>query len=49
MVASAVHRPPPHEARLTTISYTRPHGFAAVHRGSGLVLVAGWVARPDPE
>jgi Serpin (serine protease inhibitor) len=47
MRASAVRRPPPREARLTTISYTRPHGFAAVHRDSGLVLVAGWVAKPD--
>jgi Serpin (serine protease inhibitor) len=47
MRAAAVRRPPPHEARLTTISYTRPHGFAAVHRDSGLVLVAGWVAKPD--
>lgn len=34
------------QARLTTISYTRPFGFAAVHRGDGLVLVAGWVAQP---
>jgi Serpin (serine protease inhibitor) len=49
MAAAALHRPPPHEARLTTISYTRPHGFAAVHRDSGLVLVAGWVAKPDSE
>ena len=47
MAAAAFHRPPPREARLTTISYTRPHGFAAVHRDSGLVLVAGWVAKPD--
>jgi hypothetical protein len=47
MRAAAVRRPPPREARLTTISYTRPHGFAAVHRDSGLVLVAGWVAKPD--
>lgn len=49
MRAAAFHRPPPREARLTTISYTRPHGFAAVHRSSGLVLVAGWVAKPEPE
>lgn len=45
MRASAV-RLTNREARLTTISYTRPHGFAAVHRTSGLVLVAGWVAKP---
>ena len=46
MRAAAVRRPPPHEVRLTKISYTRPFGFAAVHRDSGLVLVAGWVAKP---
>lgn len=46
MRASAIRRPPPREARLTKISYTRPFGFAAVHRGSGLVLVAGWVTKP---
>jgi len=46
MRMAAVRRPPPREARLTTISYTRPFGFAAVHRDSGLVLVAGWVAKP---
>jgi serine protease inhibitor len=37
---------PANEARRTTVSYTRPHAFAAVHRGTGLVLVAGWVAKP---
>jgi len=47
MRAAAVHRPPPHEARLTKISYTRPFGFAAVHRDSGLVLLAGWAAKPN--
>ena len=47
MRAAAVRRPPPREARLTTISYTRPFGFAAVHRDSGLVLVAGWVTKPN--
>ena len=49
MRAAAIHRPPPREARLTTISYLRPHGFAAVHRDSGLVLVTGWVTKPDSE
>ena len=44
MRASAMHRPPPRDARLTKISYTRPFGFAAVHRTSGLIIVAGWVA-----
>jgi serine protease inhibitor len=36
---------PTQEARRTTISYTRPHAFAAVHRASGLILVAGWVGQ----
>ncbi|HET9168583.1 MAG TPA: serpin family protein [Actinospica sp.] len=45
---AAFARPAEHEARRTTISYTRPHAFAAVHRTSGLVLVAGWVAKPGP-
>ena len=44
-----VRQPPLREVRLTTISYTRPHGFVAVHRSSGLVLVAGWVTKPDAE
>jgi serine protease inhibitor len=43
---AAFARPPENEARRTTVSYTRPHAFAAVHRTSGLVLVAGWVAKP---
>jgi len=46
MARAAMVRPPRGTAKLTTISYTRPFGFAAVHRGSGLVLVAGWVAQP---
>jgi len=47
--AAMVRKPPQRPVRLTTISYTRPHGFAAVHRSSGLVLVAGWVTKPDAE
>jgi hypothetical protein len=43
---AAFARSAEHEAQRTTISYTRPHAFAAVHRTSGLVLVAGWVAKP---
>jgi len=35
---------PKHEVRETTITYDRPFGFAAVHRPSGLIIVAGWVA-----
>ena len=47
MATAAFARAQSHEAQLTTISYTRPFGFAAVHRDTGLVLVAGWVAKPD--
>jgi serine protease inhibitor len=47
MAAAAFAHAQSHEAQLTTISYTRPFGFAAVHRDTGLVLVAGWVAKPD--
>ncbi len=34
-------------ARTVELTLDRPHGFAAVHRPSGLVLVAGWVADPE--
>ncbi|WP_040836367.1 serpin family protein [Nocardia brevicatena] len=36
----------PTENRITvcTVTFDRPFGFAAVHRPTGLVLVAGWVA-----
>lgn len=32
--------------RLVRVSFDRPFGFVAVHRPTGLVLVAGWVADP---
>ncbi|TJZ57496.1 serpin family protein [Streptomyces piniterrae] len=38
---------PPNEARLVSARFDRPFGFLAVHRASGLVLVAGWVTDPD--
>lgn len=34
-------------ARTVEVTFDRPFGFAAVHRPSGLVLVAGWVADPE--
>src|SRR5581483_8607362 len=37
---------PSAQARQVTVTVDRPFGFAAVHRDSGLVLVAGWVADP---
>lgn len=31
-----------------SVTFDRPYGFVAVHRPTGLVLVAGWVTDPDP-
>lgn len=39
--------PPPHLVRSVWVAFDRPFGFAAVHRSTGLVLVAGWVAEPQ--
>ncbi|GGV14111.1 hypothetical protein GCM10010182_38300 [Actinomadura cremea] len=30
------------------VTFDRPFGFLARHRPTGLVLLAGWVADPDP-
>ena len=38
--------PPDREARHVAVGFDRPFGFLAVHRASGLVLAAGWVAEP---
>ncbi|MEW2414732.1 serpin family protein [Streptomyces sp. NPDC046866] len=42
--------PPPqrHRVRRIDIRFDRPFGFLSVHRASGLVLAAGWVADPEP-
>jgi hypothetical protein len=29
------------------VTFDRPFGFVAVHRPTGLILVAGWVAEPE--
>ncbi|MGV9676747.1 serpin family protein [Nocardia sp. NPDC003482] len=42
--AAAMHRPRP--ALEISVTFDRPFGFLAVHRPTGLVIVAGWVARP---
>ncbi|BDT87943.1 serpin family protein [Nocardia cyriacigeorgica] len=42
--------PPPTEHRITvcTATFDRPFGFLAVHRPTGLAIVAGWIAsRPE--
>lgn len=36
-----------HRKRLVRADFDRPFGFVAVHRPTGLVLVAGWVTDPD--
>lgn len=38
---------PPHRAKLVHARFDRPFGFLAVHRASGLVLMAGWVSEPE--
>ena len=37
-----------HEVRSVSVDVDRPFGFVAVHRPTGLVLVAGWVTEPEP-
>jgi hypothetical protein len=39
---------PTKQKRLVRVAFDRPFGFLAVHRRTGLVLVAGWVDDPDP-
>ncbi|MFJ6748778.1 serpin family protein [Streptomyces sp. NPDC091266] len=38
---------PPHTAQWVSARFDRPFGFLAVHRATGMVLVAGWVTEPD--
>ena len=38
--------PRPHDAREIAVDFDRPFGFLAVHRDTGAVVVAGWVATP---
>ena len=37
----------PVEAAELYVTFDRPFAFAARHRPSGLVLLAGWVAEPE--
>ncbi|MEU9112513.1 serpin family protein [Streptomyces sp. NPDC048483] len=39
--------PPQKRSQVVSATFDRPFGFLAVHRESGLVLVAGWVTDPD--
>ncbi|NKY86948.1 serpin family protein [Nocardia veterana] len=38
--------PAPSDALMIAVDFDRPFGFLAVHRPTGLVIVAGWVATP---
>lgn len=49
MMDSVCSAPPPRRVTRTDVSYTRPYGFAAVMRDSGLILAAGWIARPGAD
>ena len=35
-----------YEVKLVDVTFDRPFGFLAVHRPSGLAVVAGWVSSP---
>jgi serine protease inhibitor len=43
IAAASLGRP----ARTVSVDFERPFGFLAVHRATGLVLTAGWVAEPE--
>ncbi|MFD8477823.1 hypothetical protein [Kitasatospora sp. NPDC059673] len=44
--AGVSSRKPPYLVRRIEVRFDRPFAFLAVHRGSRLVLAAGWVAEP---
>ncbi len=46
-VGMAIRSAPGNEVRSVSVRFDRPFGFVAVHRPTGLVLVAGWVADPE--
>ncbi|WP_067536929.1 serpin family protein [Nocardia crassostreae] len=46
MARAAFMRPPASTSRRLEVTLDRPFGFLAVHRPTGLVLVAGWLATP---
>ncbi|WP_433204262.1 serpin family protein [Dactylosporangium sp. CS-047395] len=48
MVLAGAFRPQyQYKKRLVSVNFDRPFGFLAVHRATGLVLVAGWVEEPE--
>ncbi|MFC0549686.1 serpin family protein [Planotetraspora thailandica] len=46
-IAAGIAPPPPHRVKNVDVEFSRPFGFLAVDRRSGLVLTAGWVAEPE--
>ena len=46
VVAGGMPSEPACEICLVSVSFTRPFAFYAVHRATGLIFVAGWVAQP---
>ncbi|HZX04224.1 serpin family protein [Kribbella sp.] len=40
---------PTFDAKALYVHLERPFGFVAVHRPTGVPVVAGWVGRPDPQ
>jgi hypothetical protein len=48
VMASGVLSVPPGRVKQIRVTLDRPFGFFASHRGSGLILAAGWVAEPEP-
>ncbi|MFC9894304.1 serpin family protein [Nocardia sp. NPDC127579] len=46
MAPGGMPPPPGYTTRLVQATFDRPFGFLAVHRPTGLAIVAGWVATP---
>ncbi|HKE63922.1 MAG TPA: serpin family protein [Micromonosporaceae bacterium] len=49
MRLTMVRRMDEYDVRRVTVTFDRPYGFLAVHRDTGLILVAGWVTAPDAD
>jgi serine protease inhibitor len=49
MRLAMVRRVEEYDVRRVSVRFDRPYGFLAIHRDSGLVLVAGWVTAPDAD
>lgn len=47
LTPTSMRRPSGQLYRQITVTFDRPFGFLAVHRPTGLILVAGWVDEPD--